>query len=46
MCGRFALAFTKDVIIEELNGGDWFEYRYPLALPRYNVAPMQYAPVL
>ncbi len=46
MCGRFALAFTKDIIIEELNGGDWFEYRYPLALPRYNVAPMQYAPVL
>ncbi len=46
MCGRFALAFTKDVIVEELNGGEWFEYRYPLTLPRYNVAPMQFAPVL
>jgi putative SOS response-associated peptidase YedK len=46
MCGRFALAFTKDVIIEALNGGDWFEYRYPLVLPRYNVAPLQFAPVL
>ncbi len=46
MCGRFALAFTKDVIMEALDGGDWFEYRYPLALPRYNVAPLQFAPVL
>lgn len=46
MCGRFALAFTKEVIIEALNAGDWFEYRYPLALPRYNVAPLQFAPVL
>ncbi len=46
MCGRFALDFIKEVIIEELDGGEWFEYRYNLTLPRYNVAPLQFAPVL
>ncbi|HDT12020.1 MAG TPA: SOS response-associated peptidase [Candidatus Marinimicrobia bacterium] len=46
MCGRFALDFKREVIIEELEGGKWFEYRYPLDLPRYNVAPLQFAPVL
>jgi len=46
MCGRFALDFNKEVVIEELDGGDWFEYRYPLNLPRYNVAPLQFAPVV
>lgn len=46
MCGRFALDFNKEIVIEELDGGDWFEYRYPLNLPRYNVAPLQFAPVV
>ncbi|MDD5582119.1 MAG: SOS response-associated peptidase [Candidatus Marinimicrobia bacterium] len=46
MCGRFALAFTREVIDEELNGADWFDYRYPLPLPRYNIAPLQFAPFM